>query len=125
MKFSTLLFLIMAPVAHAIPVELGWTDNSDDEDGFEMRGRLPDQTIEVVAITAPDVERLQVESTAHEAWQVWAFKIGWEGEKIYSLNGTNVLEKPKAPNGPSDLRPPPIPRQASHRHRYKHNHKFK
>ena len=91
-----LIFLIPA-ILQAAPVQLSWTDSSDNETGFVVKGRLEDGTWENVGQTPSNTTELTVEDT-HEAWQVFAFN-EWG-----TSGGTNVLEKGSVPQTPNELK---------------------
>ena len=96
-SFRYLIFLLPA-ILQASPVQLSWTDNSDNETGFVVKGRLEDGTWEKVAETPANTTEVAIESDTHAAWQVFAFnEWGQSG-------GTNVLGKGSVPQTPNELK---------------------
>lgn len=96
-KILILFILFSGSLVSARNVELAFSDNSDNEDGFEVRGRLASGVWEVVSTLPENVTQVEVDPQTHEAWQVFAFN-----EWGYS-DGTNVLEK-DLPNPAGELR---------------------
>lgn len=94
---TTLVALSLCSLASADAILLTWPDLSENEDGFEMRGRLETGEWEVIGKTPRNTNQLEVDSAAHVAWQVFAFNVFG-----YSLEGSNVLER-DLPNAPGTL----------------------
>lgn len=105
MKLKALFFLLPLSL-YADPVNFTFRDNSDNEDGFIVEGRLPSGDWEEILILLANVTEFQTEADTHEAWRARAFN-------AFGVSGTTNEVVKRLPSDPSDLKAKPLRRLLS------------